>query len=195
MYMKMSDLTEVINGYAFRGAIETIKDSDSFVLQAKDIIQGQNITDVKKLTPISFTGTRTASFLQKNDIVIVSRGMGIGSFRSAIFDSDNSNVIASSSLLIVRIKKKDVFPEYVSLYFNSTGGQSKILETVSGSYIQAISRRKFAEEIKIPIPPLKVQQSIINLNKNIELQKEIYDKKKQLNQEVIAEIIKKLTNK
>lgn len=195
MYMKISNFSEVINGYTFRGAIETTKNGDIFVLQAKDIVLGQNITSIDKLTPIAFTGTRTASFLQKNDVLIVSRGMGVGSFRSAIFSLDTSNIIASSSLLILRINKKEVLPEYISLYFNSVEGQNKILETVAGSYIRAISRKKFEEEIKIPIPPLEVQHSLIELNQNIKQQEKIYDRKKQLKQEIINATITNLIKK
>ena len=194
MRTKISDFAEVINGYTFRGAIETAKNGDIFVLQAKDLIQSQNIENTLKLTPIAFTGTRTASFLQKNDIVIVSRGTGVGSFRSAIFNSDG-NVIASSSLLILRIKKKEVLPEYISLYLNSSDGQNKILQTVVGSYIQAISRKKFEEEIDIPIPSLDKQQSLIKLNQNIKQQEKIYERKKQLKQEIVSATIKNLTKK
>ncbi len=194
MRTKITDFAEIINGYTFRGAIETASNSDIFVLQAKDVVQGQNVTIINKLTPIAFNGTRTASFLQKNDIVIVSRGTGVGSFRSAIFDSD-ANVIASSSLLILRIKKKEVLPEYISLYLNSVDGQNKILETVVGSYIHAISRKKFEEEIEIPVPSLEKQQSLIQLNQNIKQQEQIYERRKQLKQEIIRATITNLTKK
>ncbi len=189
MRIKITDFAEVINGYTFRGAIETVEKSDIFVLQAKDVIQGQNITNTNNFTPIAFSGTRTASFLQKNDVVIVSRGTGAGSFRSAIFDSD-TNVIASSSLLILRIKKKEILPEYISLYLNSTDGQNKILETVVGSYIHAISRKKFEEEIEIPIPSSEKQQSLIKLNQNIKQQEKIYERKKELKQQIINASLK-----
>lgn len=193
--MKVSNFAEVINGYTFRGAIETAKNRDILVLQAKDITQGENVTEIEKLTPISFKGTRTASFLQKDDVLIVSRGMGVGSFRSAIFSLDATNIIASSSLLILRIKNKEVLPEYISLYFNSIEGQNKILETVAGSYIRAISRKKFEEEIKIPIPSLETQRSLIKLNQNIKQQEKIYDRKKELKKEIINATITNLIKK
>lgn len=192
--MKISNFAEVINGYSFRGAIETIKNGNVFVLQAKDVIYGQDITTAEKLTPINFTGLRTASFLQKNDIVIVARGTGVGSFRSVIFNSDE-NVIASSSLLILRIKKKEISPEYLSLYLNSTDGQNKILQTVVGSYIQAISRKKFEEEIEIPIPTTEKQKSLVALNENITQQEKIYDRRKKLKQQIISATLKNLTKK
>ncbi len=192
MEKKILQFAKVINGYTFRGAIKTAINKEIFVLQAKDIVQGQNISNADKLTPIAFKGTRTTSFLQKNDVVIVSRGTGAGSFRSAIFASDE-NVIASSSLLILRIKMKEVLPEYISLYLNSTEGQNKILETVVGSYIHAISRKKFEKEIEIPIPSLDKQKSLINLNQNIQQQELIHERKKFLKQQIINASLKKLT--
>jgi restriction endonuclease S subunit len=195
VHIKISQLADVINGYTFRGAINKVKDGDVFVLQAKDIIQGQDIQDTKNLTPIDFTGTRTASFLKKNDVLVVSRGTGIGSFRSTVFNLENTNIIASSSVLIIRIKNKEILPEYLSIYINSQEGQNKILETVVGSYIQAISRKKFDEEMKIPIPTLQKQKALIELNKNIKQQEKIYDRKKQLKQQIISATITNLTKK
>lgn len=192
MYTKVLQVGQVINGYTFREAIETDKKGDVFVLQAKDIIQGQDIANSKDLTPISFKGTRTASFLQKDDILIVSRGANTGSFRTIIFSGNDENVIASSSVLILRIKKKEVLPEYIAMYFNSPEGQNKILQTVTGSYIQVISRSKF-EELEIPIPLLQIQQLLNNLNRNIKQQELIYKKKKKLKQEIFNTIITNLS--
>ena len=189
MQTKITNVADIINGYTFRGAIETIKNSDVFVLQAKDIIQGQNISDTNKLTPIAFKGVRTASFLQKNDVVVVSRGTGAGSFRSVVFNS-NENVIASSSLLILRIKKKEILPEYVSLYLNSSYGQNKILETVVGSYIHAISRKKFEEEIKIPIPSLEKQESLVKLIKISNSKKKFTKEKNNSNKKSLMQLLK-----
>ena len=193
MQIEISDFTEVISGYTFRGAIETNENGDVFVLQAKDIVQGKNITDIENLTPISFLGTRTASFLQKGDVIIVSRGTGVGSFRSVIFNSNNTNVIASSSLLILRIKKKEILSEYLSMYLNGKDGQNKILQTVTGSYIQAVSRKKF-EEIKISIPPLQKQQSLIALQENLKQQEKIQERKRELKQNIVSATLRNLTN-
>jgi restriction endonuclease S subunit len=194
MYTKVSQIGQVINGYTFREAIETDKNGDVFVLQAKDIIQGQDIVNSKELTPISFKGTRTASFLQKDDILIVSRGANAGSFRTIIFSGNDESVIASSSVLILRIKKEEVLPEYIATYLNSPEGQSKILQAVTGSYIQAISRRKF-EELEIPIPSLQIQQSLNGLNRNIKQQELIHKREKDLKQEIVNTIITNLSIK
>ena len=193
MYSKISHFAEIILGYAFRGAIEVDLKGKASLIQAKNIIQDQNVVSTQDLTPISFESTRTSSFLEKKDILVVSRWTGIGSFRCAVSDIDQTNVIASSSLIIIRIKNTNVIPEYVSLYLNSSEGQSKIMSTVSGSYIQAISRKKF-EDIEIPIPPLKNQIAISKLHSNIREQERIYNRKKELKQNILTATLKNLTH-
>jgi restriction endonuclease S subunit len=194
MSKKISHFAEIILGYAFRGAIEVDMEGKTSLIQAKNIVQGQNVANTQDLTPISFEGTRTSSFLEKNDILVVSRWTGMGSFRSAVSDIDQPNVIASSSLIIVRIKDSTkIIPEYLCLYLNSPEGQSKIINTVSGSYIQAISRRKF-EDVEIPIPPLKTQIALAKLHSNIREQERIYNRKKELKQNILTATLKKLTH-
>jgi type I restriction enzyme S subunit len=123
--------------------------------------------------------------------LIVSRWTGTGSFRSTVSDIDQNNVIASSSLIIVRIKDSSVIPEYLALYLNSFEWQNKIIESVSGSYIKAISRKKF-EEIEIPIPPLIQQKNLVGLSQNIIRQEHIYNRKKELKQNLITATLKNL---
>ena len=191
MYMKATSFMEVVSGYTFRGAIKTEANGDVFILQAKDIVRKENITNSTELNRIVFQGTRTASFLQKGDVVIVSRATGAGSFRSVVFDSEKVNVVGTSSLLILRIKNKEVLPEYLSLYLNSPDGQKKILDTVVGSYIYAISKNKF-EEIEIPIPPLDKQKSVVDLQNNIVQQEIILERKQKLNREIINATLRNL---
>jgi hypothetical protein len=73
MRSKISNFAEITLGYAFRGAVETDNKGKTFLIQAKNIVQGENVSGIQDLTPISFDGTRTASFVQKNDILLVSR--------------------------------------------------------------------------------------------------------------------------
>jgi hypothetical protein len=73
MRSKISNFAEIILGYAFRGAVEADTSGKIFLIQAKNIVPGEQRVDTQDLTQISFEGTRTASFVQKNDILLVSR--------------------------------------------------------------------------------------------------------------------------
>ncbi len=184
MQQKIKDYADIISGYTFRGAVETDKNGNAFVLQAKNIISGQTITDNEGLTRVLFGGSRGSYFLQNGDVIVVSRGTGIGSFKSAVWRSADENILASSSLFILRITDNKLSPEYLSLYFNSPLGQKQLFKIVSGSYIQTIPRSQF-KELDIPIPPLQRQQHIIDLADNIKQQEKIIQRQTQIKQEII----------
>lgn len=190
MYIK--DVAEVIGGYAFRGAIKPDINGDIFVFQAKDIVRGESFVEVGGLTKISHDVPEYFGHLKKNDVLLVARGMKSGTFKSTVFSSEASNVIASSSVLVIRITVIDVVPKYISNFLNSKEGQDALSQIVSGSYIGAISRREL-EKIKIPIPPLRQQEILINLQENIRRQEEILNQRKKIGHNIINEAFKKIT--
>ena len=185
MHKKIQEVAQVISGYTFRGAIEKALKGSVSVLQATNIKSGIDISDTSVLISLSEEPGRTLSYLEKNDIVLVSRGSGQGSFRSCLFVSEERNVIASSSVFIIRVKDVTVLPKYLSLYLNSDDGQKEILQIVTGgSYLQSLLRRSL-EDLKVPIPPIGIQKSIIALNENIQEQEKIVKRKSIIKQNII----------
>jgi len=177
--MKISKIAKTIGGYTFRKTIEPDKHGNVFVLQANNIVNGKNIEDVGGFIRTSFQGLRTATFLQKNDVIIVSRGTGHGSFRASVFLSENLNVIASSSLFIIRLLDKDILADYLALYLNSLDGQNKLFKIAIGSSFHAIPR-KALDDLDIPVPNIEKQKLIIKLNINIKEQQKLVDYKYKL---------------
>lgn len=189
--MKLGDIAQVIPGYAFRGAIKPDKTGDTFVLQAKDLVQGSPIKGVDTLTPIALD-VSYSSFLQKHDVLLVARGMKAGSFRSTVFMAEDTNVIASASVHVIRPVTPNVIPEYLSHYLNSKKGQDDLTQIVTGSYIGAIPRRSL-EQMRIPIPDLNKQKAIVDLFNNIQAQQKLLDRKKELKQQIIEATFKNIT--
>ncbi len=189
--MHIENIAEVISGYTFRKAITPDKNGNILVFQAKNIIQGELFLDTDGLTRVSHEVSGHTNYLKKNDVLIVSRGMKSGSFRSTVFMTEEQNVVASSSIHIVRITDKKVFPEYVSHYLNSNYGQKSLSENISGSYIGSLPRKEL-ERIKIPIPDLKKQKAIIDLYRNIKEQEKITNRKKQIKDNIINSTFKNL---
>lgn len=190
--MKLGDIANIIPGYAFRGAIIPVESGDFFVFQAKDLVRGVSFTDVSTLTQIPFEITGHIGYLKNNDVLLVARGMKAGTFRSTTFKADEQNVLASSSVHIIRITSPEVIPEYLSHYLNSKKGQDDLSQIVTGSYIGAIPRRSL-EQIRIPIPDLHKQKAIVDLYKNIQAQQKLLDRKKELKQQIIETTFKNLT--
>jgi restriction endonuclease S subunit len=165
------------------------------VLQAKNIQANQDIKDINDFVTISDKSLRNPYFLQHNDILLVSRGSGIGSFRSSIFASDNPKVMPSSSVHVIRIQDVTVLPKYISLYLNSLDGQKALSQIVTGaSYIQSILVKNLID-LEIPIPPIHMQKSIIALHENITDQERILKRKQEIQKNIINASFTNLINK
>lgn len=185
MHKKLEEISHITSGYTFRGSITKNSDGDVFVVQAKNLISNQDFDKISALTAISSTGIRNPYFLQHNDILIVSRGSGTGSFRSAVFVSSEKNIIASSSVHIVRVTDVTVLPKYISLYLNSPEGQKAISQIVTGgSYLQSLLIKNLAD-LQIPIPPMHVQKSLVALHENVMEQRKILERKIELQNNII----------
>ncbi|MEN9649115.1 MAG: hypothetical protein RL094_82 [Candidatus Parcubacteria bacterium] len=193
MHKKLSEIADMASGYTFRGSIENDPKGAIFVLQAKNIAINQDILNTNDLVIVSDKSIRNPYFLEHNDILLVSRGSGAGSFRSAVFASDNTNVMPSSSVHVIRIKDVTVLPKYVSLYLNSQDGQKALAQIVTGaSYIQSILVKNLTD-FPIPIPPIHTQKSIIALHENIIEQERIFKRKQEIQKTIINASFTNLT--
>lgn len=189
--MELNDIATVIAGYTFRGAIKPDSNGNISVFQAKDLVQGQPFSDTISLSKISQELPGYAGFLRKNDVLLVARGMKSGAFRSTVFMSDEQNVVASSSVHVIRVTSLEVLPEYISVFLNSREGQLALVSTVTGSYIGAIPRSELGR-IKIPLVALSKQRALASLHRNIQEQQEILDREKVVRQNIISAVISSL---
>ncbi len=192
MHKKLREIAEISSGYAFRGSIENDPIGDILVLQAKNISANQNLADTSELVPISEKTLRAPYFLERNDIVLVSRGAGAGSFRAAMFVSNASNVMPSSSLYVIRVKDVTVLPKYLCFYLNSPEGQKELSLIVTGATIQSILVSNL-QNLQIPIPPAQTQKSIIALHENIFSQERILKRKQEIQRTIVNSTFTNLT--
>lgn len=190
MYIK--EISQVIPGYTFRGAIQQDNSGNSFVIQAKNVIRGMLYVDERLLTRIVNPSNGRVTSLQNGDVLLVARGMKAGAFRSTVFASDTQNVIASSSVHIIRVTRSHILPEYLSYYLNSAQGQYALSQIVSGSYIGAILRRRLENEIDIPVPPIQTQKTLVDLFENLQAQQHICEQKNEIHQQIINGLFRKV---
>jgi len=195
VYKKISQISKIASGYTFRGSIENDPKGQIFVLQAKNVSVNEDISNTEDLATISNESLRNPFFLERNDILLVSRGSGLGSFKSTVFTSDDKNVMPSSSIYSIRITDAIVLPKYVSLYLNSLDGQKSLSKIVTGaSHIQSILVKNLID-LSIPIPPIHLQKSIIALHENIMNQERIFKRKQELQKNIINSSFSNLIRK
>ncbi len=185
---KLSDIAEINLGHTFRGAIQADEAGNTIILQAKNINQSGELTyNFVKTTLEKFP---IRSLVQHEDLVLSNRG----TFRSAIYRGNNTNLIASSSVYLIRVKKDErvkVLPEYLTIYLNSKIGQARLESITSGTLIQSLPKGVLVN-LKIPLPSLKNQAIIINLHQNHRARSALYEKKAKIHKNLADALISKL---
>lgn len=180
----LKGISEIIAGYTFREGLKSHPNGETQVLLAKNINDDGSI-NYSELTRINLTLPRTNSFITRNNVLLSSRGI----FRAGVFDKEAKNIIAASSLFILRIKDNNVIPEYLSIYLNSEAGQNSIQKVLTGSTIKTILRRAL-EDLSIPVPSLAVQKIIIDISDNWQKRKELLNRKINLSKSIAEGAIK-----
>jgi len=179
----LKNIADIIAGYTFRMALEPQIDGLMTVIQSKDVLDNLYINK-DNLTKINLQKYQSKALVEENDVIISSRG----SFRTNVIKSNITNIIASSSVYILRLKDRNIIPEYLAIYLNSVDGQKKIRNKITGSVIKTILRKDL-ENLKIPLPDKNMQNKIINLYKNNQAQQKLLTKKKLLINEIVESSI------
>lgn len=184
----LKDIAEVIAGYSFRTALHGKDNASLFVLQAKNILEN-SIVDEENLDGIDFENYRSKAVVKKGDVVISSRG----SFRAGSVSLEAKNIIAASSVYILRLKKEAVLPEYLAIYLNSVEGQKQLIESATGAAIKAILKKDL-QNISVAVPSVEKQEKIISLyHTSKKLQKALIKKTNLINN-INEVVINKLLN-
>ncbi|WP_300905911.1 restriction endonuclease subunit S [uncultured Bacteroides sp.] len=137
------------------------KESNVFILNQKCIRWGTiDIQYAKKIDHIWLESISKEYLTQEGDILINSTGEGtIG--RSVVVNKDNVGLLYDSHILLLRLNKNYVDPQYFVHVFNSSYGQDQV------NYVKSAKTTKQTElgienlkRILIPIPPIEIQHRI-----------------------------------
>lgn len=184
----LKNIADISIGYSFRTALDWKNTGNIYVLQAGNVSDNIEITEAE-LNKIEFDDSRANSFVKNGDIVLSSRGW----FKAAVVNSKAKNILASSSVFIMRPKTDQILSEYIAIYLNSSAGQRQLLSKSTGVAINTILRKDLGD-IEIPVPSLNNQKQIINLYHNSREVKKLLAKKMELNGKIVDGIINNLIN-
>ena len=126
----LEDIADVYSGYSFRSSIENEKGGNFLILQAKNIKEN-GVLDCGSISNTS-EGVRNPNlFLKKGDILMMSRGTNVDSFKTAVFKESTNNIFASSTVNIIRLKKPNLsLAMYLSNLFNSNSYEKRIVFSI-----------------------------------------------------------------
>lgn len=187
--IKLNEAAQILSGYTFRKAISEGFNANFAVIQAKDVKPGTPISRTDDLTRILFFGKANAAIVQDGDVLLTSRGTDTGGFKATIVINPGSNLIAASSIYILRPNTKIIAPEYLVMYLNSEIGQEKLRRISAGSSIQTLLKKEL-NNLEIDLPQLLTQKTLARIDINIANQILLIDKHRELLQTILASTIK-----
>lgn len=174
----LREICDIRSGYTFRQGIDQYESGDIKVIHAKHLsnINGLPLPTINKLS--------SDHYLVDGDILLSVKG----SFSAAVFSKSVGKAIATSSIMILRPRNKNILSEYIMTYLNSATGQSSLQQISSGAYIKTLTKSQL-ENLEIPIPSPHTQEILAKLSKNISDQKNITNRRNEVQQKIMNSII------
>lgn len=124
--------------------------------------------------------------LQEGDVVFAAKGFNIF---AAVYHVEDGPVIASSSFMVLRLKRQPLLtPDYLAWFLNTSPQISKLHKSKTTTTIPSISIKDL-DEVQIPVPPLHIQETIVavsNLKKKQEaIERRLQELKSVLNKQTL----------
>ncbi len=169
MKAKLTQIADIRNGYQFRGKVKPVEVAGGAagrmplgvvpVIQIKDIDADRRL-QTDDLVLVKIDGDQAKYEARQGDVLFLARGHRL--FATAIADPI-SGAIATGYFYILRPKMKNVLPRYLAWYINQPPFQT-VLRTFMKGTQQPLVSRKDIEDLEVQIPPLSVQEAIVELD-------------------------------
>ena len=162
MKENLGTLAQIRTGYPFRGRIERVEDGNCPLVQMGDVQANVGVVaDVQ--ARVSLPDGAGKHELHYGDVLFVARGTRNV---AATFAGTADNTIATPHLFVLTPRDSVEFGDYLTWYLNLPDTQAEIRAMRTGSAVQFIPMSRLAQ-LKIPVPSVAVQQSIVRLQEGI----------------------------
>ncbi|MGN6545279.1 MAG: restriction endonuclease subunit S [Aureliella sp.] len=171
-------LAEIAIGYQHREKISHVEHGSHRLIQGKDLVWSDDLVDdtgnsagwrirTEELDQVTPKGDASRYRIQPGDLLFVSRGTTnvavplVEPFvKLAPFDWDN--LIPAYVFYILRPDHERVLPEYLAWFINQPQAQEYLTRHSRGTLVKLLPKSVF-EELEVLVPPLKIQQRIVEL--------------------------------
>lgn len=155
--MRLIDLCKLSSGRHFRSQ----PDGTVYYLKATDFDQDFQLKE--DLEPSVLEDKHYSKLLlEDGDVMVVLKGPR---FFAATYREELVPAMASSAFATLkRINQKKVLPEYVAWFINHPRTQTWLSGKAMGTSMPSLSLKTLGE-LQIQLPPLEIQQSIVNIDR------------------------------
>jgi type I restriction enzyme M protein len=156
--VKLAKTAEIVRGITYSKNDQTLDRTNNIVLTADNITLDGHF-DIKKEVFLNKNfNVSNEKLLKKNDIFMCFSSGSKEHLGKVAFIENNTKYIAGGFMAIIRVKE-NILPKYLFQLLNSILRQS-IRDLGTGSNINNLS--SIINDVKIPLPPLEIQQKIVS---------------------------------
>ena len=162
MWRELGAVAWVGSGYPFRGKVESDPDGTLVVLQQKDIsvlaaIGSEQPAEVVPdgVARINATATYQRHRLRPDDVLLQMRG---GQFLAVVF-AGNHPAIAAQGVAVIR-PAPVLLPQFLCWFLGHPKTTGKLRSLAGGTHIPFLSKKALTA-YAIPVPPLDLQQRVV----------------------------------
>ena len=157
--VKLSKIAEIRMGATLRGrdATRPVPFGSCSFLRIGDISQdGELLTeDLVRIEPNE--AIKDDLFLRSGDVLFPNRGTRT---TALAYRLEIPRVLVGAQFFILRPDVERVIPEYLAWFLRTEGAARHFEERRKGTYVKIIQRSDLAD-MEMPVPPLDVQQKIV----------------------------------
>ena len=164
-YLKIEDVAEKVGMGPFGSSIKV----ETFVDSGIPVVSGEHLHDITisegrfRYITESHATQLAKSNVFRGDVIFTHAGT-IGQVSVVPENSKFQRYVISQRQFFMRCKREVIHPLYVAYYFKSPEGRHKLLANASQVGVPSIARPvTYLRSIKIPVPPLGVQEEIISI--------------------------------
>lgn len=162
------DISEIQSGVYLKPA----PDPNAYYLQVNDFDNEGNVLHTTKPSVV-IDGKNSNHHLRAGDLLFAAKGNK--NFCTIIQKEYKVKSIASSSFLVLRIKKKNiVLPEFLCWYLNLSDTLQKLSISAVGTSMPSITKAML-EGVEINLPALEIQKKIVDIANLQKKERRLYD--------------------
>lgn len=133
-------------------------------------------------------GISEKHFLRPGDVLFAAKGTK--NF-AAVYEHHNEPAVASTSFFVIRLTNKNVLPEYLAWFLNSSIAQTLLKGQALGTSIPSISKQVL-ENLEITVPGIETQKAILQITKLRQKEKALRQEIETLREKQIQQQIKRV---
>ena len=197
MFNKLSELRSVTNSIFGGAPLYSIKVSEEGVVSGLPLINIRDIADDqinwKNLFVIPLDDIRKPErfYIEPGDVLITCRGT---QFKVAVVPEKLSCGIITANLIAIRPKPDQLSSIYLAAYLRSKDGERELLARRTSQTAQIVLSISSVEELRIPLPPLSVQEEISQAVEALDEEYRLNQAAVELNRKIRSQIIMDLLN-